>query len=207
MNRSGIINALIRRHGYARYLEIGTQNRANNFDKISCAEKTCVDPDPDAAADFVMTSDAFFAEVGSSFDIVFIDGLHHRDQVARDIENALGRLARGGSIVVHDCNPAEELHQRVPCESDIWNGDVWKAWVALRATRADLDMRVVDCNHGCGVIQRTSDHPRRLHPVQPLLASAVVEKALGKDGFAYFDVHRQELLNLVSVAAFTESLG
>jgi len=37
-----------------------------------------------------------------AFELVFIDAMHYRDNVARDIELSLGCLASGGMLAVHD---------------------------------------------------------------------------------------------------------
>jgi hypothetical protein len=50
---------------------------------------------------------------------------------------------------VHEINQRPE-----PGESQAaWNGTVWRAWVRLRATRQDLQMCVIDIDHGCGIIE------------------------------------------------------
>ncbi|MBM3297270.1 MAG: class I SAM-dependent methyltransferase [Candidatus Aminicenantes bacterium] len=139
-----------------------------------------------------MTSDEFFAANKSSFDLIFIDGLHHRDQVERDILNALAVLNPGGTIVVHDCNPGDESMQVVPQSQEEWTGDVWKAWVKLRATRFDLRMFVVDVDYGCGVIRRRKPDTMRTRGDMP---------------YAVFDKNRRDLLNLIDVSDFLRCLG
>jgi hypothetical protein len=94
-----------------------------------------VDPFSDNAT-FRIPSDEFFAMIHDDveYDIIFVDGLHVEDQTERDIENALLHLSDGGTIVVHDCNPPTEWHQRsyedfLKKYSD-WNGTTWRG-VAL----------------------------------------------------------------------------
>ena len=151
--RYDIINALINKYRYTRYLEIGVDQR-ENFSKIRAPYKDSVDPNGKAV--FNMTSDVFFSTERGPYDIVFVDGLHTRAQALRDIDNALRCLAPGGSIVVHDCLPGTERHQlpKPAASAEAWTGDVWKAWVQLRSERDDLSMFVVDTDWGCGVIQR-----------------------------------------------------
>jgi len=48
-----------------------------------------------------MTSDVFFATNNLEFDFIYIDGDHHRDQVALDAKNAL-RVCRTGGIIAFD---------------------------------------------------------------------------------------------------------
>lgn len=177
--RWDIINRLIRDNGYKTYLEIGVYHKPGNFDKIKCLNKTGVDPDPKVGATFKLTSDKFFAQNKKKFDIIFIDGLHHEEQVLRDVENSLQALAPNGTIVLHDCNPTTEAMQLVPRMQGEWTGDVWKAWVKLRS-RADLSMFVFDIDYGVGVITKGEQ------------TSLVVDNPY----YDAFDVNRTEWLNL-----------
>jgi len=161
MLRFDIINYLITVNDYKSFLEIGTQAKIN-FTSVNVDRKVCVDPDPNAEADYVLTSDDYFENNFEKFDIVFVDGLHHADVAYRDIVNSLRRLNTGGCIVVHDVIPYSYEAQVIPLQkaSDMgtiaWNGDVWKSWIKLRTERNDLVMNCVDTNHGCGVIHFTN---------------------------------------------------
>jgi SAM-dependent methyltransferase len=149
MTRTEIIQSLIDLHGYKSYLEIGVQNGVN-FNAIKCKSKVGVDPDRKSKATIFLPSDLFFTLNSETFDIIFIDGLHEADQVMRDLENAYVCLNKGGVIVVHDCNPEKEIHQRVPRESKVWNGDVWKAFIRFRSD----DDFVIDTDCGVGIIMQ-----------------------------------------------------
>src|SRR5690606_35213812 len=127
--RTEILNSIIVKRGYKSYLEIGVGD-GSNFRNIRCPDKTGVDPEE--VAEYQVTSDRFFALNRKTFDIILIDGLHHKENVRRDIENALRFLNPGGAVVCHDLNPATEIIQRVPRVSEEWTGDCWKAWVQLR---------------------------------------------------------------------------
>src|SRR3990167_10422572 len=109
MTRNRIIQHLINKHSYKSYLEVGVEYR-QTFDKILCRTKVGIEPEYDVGV-LKMTSDEFFAQNKDTFDIVFIDGLHEKEQVKRDIENSLKVLNQGGSIVMHDCNPTTEAMQ------------------------------------------------------------------------------------------------
>ncbi len=150
MKRWEIINHFINKYNYTSYLEIGCQKDAA-FNKVVIENRVGVDPE--RGGTHRMTSDEFFSLNDQTFDIVFVDGLHHHDQVQRDIENSLLALNEGGTIVVHDCNPTSEPMQRVPRITKEWTGDGWKAWVSLRRTRPDLQMRVINTDYGCGIIR------------------------------------------------------
>ncbi len=112
--RTDIINFLISKYNFVTYLEIGISG-LDNFNKIKIAKKTGVDPGPFVAqykntADITFvqkTSDDFFSKLDPKikFDIIFIDGLHLKDQYLRDVINSLNHLSNNGIIVSHDCNP------------------------------------------------------------------------------------------------------
>tara|TARA_B100001778_G_C18604258_1_gene638928 strand:- start:2835 stop:3467 length:633 start_codon:yes stop_codon:yes gene_type:complete len=172
MRRFDIINRLINKHSYKSYLEVGTQNPASNFNNVNCENKFCVEPNPTQFGDgydwteqidFVGTSDEYFESIKDSdieYDIIFIDGLHHNEQVLKDVENSLKHLSEGGSIVCHDCLPSEQKHSiridenggKIP--DGIWNGDVWKAIAELRINRSDLKIWTIDDDFGCSIIQQ-----------------------------------------------------
>lgn len=123
---------------------------------------------------FELTSDDFFEQQDEyiktigGLDVVFIDGLHLWEQVMEDIKNSLKVLNDDGVILVHDCNPENEsssirAHTKmevaamnIPGYNHIWNGDVWKAIVALRATRPDINVKVIDTDQGVGIITKQS---------------------------------------------------
>jgi hypothetical protein len=161
MERFNIINYLIENNNYKSFLEIGTQDRIN-LSKIIIDKKISVDPDPNVNSDFNISSDDFFKQNMDKFDIIFIDGLHHADFAYRDIINSLKILNKDGCIVVHDVIPHSYESQLIPLEktllngTSIWNGDVWKTWIKLRTERKDLMMKVVNTDHGCGIIHLTN---------------------------------------------------
>jgi hypothetical protein len=185
-----IINLFIEQYGYTSYLEVGTRNN-KCFKSINAPHKEGVDPDPVCNATHVMTSDEYFSTHKDKFDIVFIDGLHHADQVYRDINNALNALNENGTIVCHDMNPLEEAHQKIPPETALWNGDCWKAWVRLKSTRHDLEMRVVTTDQGCGIIRRG---------YQPLIEYGTLD-------WENLERHRERWLGLIGVNEFLEQYG
>lgn len=165
MKRYDLINALIQKNKYKKYLEIGVRDN-KCFDKICVKDKSGVDPLQDEwennrkdwkqseqKVKYRMTSDEYFEKYDTKYDIIFIDGLHENEQVYRDIQNSLKCLNKGGTIIMHDCLPIKEEHQIVPRQSNYWNGDVWKAFVRTRNERKDVEMCVVDSDTGLGIIQ------------------------------------------------------
>lgn len=182
--RTDVLNHLARKYNLKRYLEIGVQDPAQNFDKVICAEKFGVDPDPSAGASFCMTSDDFFLinnpedkidvttiedfysthggrkymTIDRRLDLIFIDGLHTAEQVQKDFENSLKILSPNGFIVLHDCNPEKEEHTTIPRPTPTghWNGDVYKfvSRLSLNEQYCTVD---VDC--GCGVWKNDPTKP------------------------------------------------
>jgi SAM-dependent methyltransferase len=157
MWRWDVINRLLPSSD-ADYLEIGLGAKGRCFPHITADRKVSVDP-VETDATYCVTSDDYFENhVDRLFDVVFVDGVHHKENAYRDIVNALKVLKPGGAVVVHDCSPETELAQRVPRQTTIWNGDVWRAWAELRR-RDDLLMEVVDIDYGCGVIKKGTQEP------------------------------------------------
>ncbi len=161
MTRTQLLNHLIDKHKLKTYLEIGVQNPAQNFSKIRLPIKSKVGVDPAVNAPQIAkcTSDFFFTKNRLKFDLIFIDGLHHADQVERDFNNSLACLNDNGFIVIHDCLPLEEIHANVPRESKLWNGDVYKFIFKLN-NYSCIDFVTYNFDHGCCVVwkdmQKTS---------------------------------------------------
>ena len=160
--RTNIINYFINRYGYKTYLEIGVLDVNINFNSIMVLDKTGVDPNVNGI-EYTMTSDDFFAQNTKSFDVIFIDGLHESEQVYRDINNSLAVLNDSGTIIMHDCNPTDEVIQLVPqIRGGEWTGDCWKAFVRFRNESVEYDMFVIETDYGVGIIRKSTK------PVEPL---------------------------------------
>lgn len=133
------------------YLEIGVQNRFKNLERMGITDCIGVDPDRNSQADCIMTSDRFFEINKKKFDIVFIDGLHHADQVERDFNNSVINLNEGGLIVLHDTAPEREDLTHVPRDKKgRWLGDVYKFICYLNEV-AQIDFRTLDFDNGCTI--------------------------------------------------------
>lgn len=145
-----LLNWLITEFGYESYLEIGCKGNST-FDRINAKLKVGVDPE--RGGTLRMTSDKYFENNNQKFDLVFVDGLHERAQVLRDVDNSLARLNNNGTIVLHDCDPPSEERQRVPQGNQRgWVGDVWKSYIEIR-TRSNLDCACSIFDMGMGVIR------------------------------------------------------
>jgi hypothetical protein len=195
-----IINYLIKQNNYINYLEIGV-NDALCIRQINIPHKDGVDPYPGSEVgggifpevNYPIPSDDFFEFIKDhdiKYDIIFIDGLHHSDQVDKDIVNSLKHIQSNGTIVLHDCNPPKYETQLVPRQTGIWNGDVWKSLVKLRYSNSNIIIDTVDTDWGVGIIQFGK---------QKLYDKVSLEQSLD---YFYFDKNRDELLNIISVEEF-----
>ena len=163
MNRTEIINFLIQKYGFKNYLEVGVQFPHSNYDKILCDNKTGVEPFP--VADWLnkniikATSDDFFRSLNEEvkYDIVFIDGLHTREQCLADILNSLNHLSDNGFILVHDCLPTAEYQTSIEDNGREWTGDVWKSIVDIKE-KDGLDVSTINTDWGIGCIRLNADN-------------------------------------------------
>lgn len=192
MDRWQVINHIIDRYSFERYLEIGVSNPRWCYNMISCREKDGVDPGYEFQpniANYQMTSDEFFESIPSDkkWDVIFIDGSHVAGQVIKDFFNALNHLSDNGFIILHDCNPPNVWRQRETYMIDgrqwPWNGTVWKMFYYLRMTHTDLSMCCLDTDYGVGIVRRGS---QMLAPADNIFYD-----------YNQFDKNRKEYLNLI----------
>lgn len=189
MTRTDVLNHLIEKYRLNTYLELGTQNKSQNFNLINTgiSLKTCVDMDSTASPDWVETTDEFFEHWSKErkFDLIFIDASHYAEQVEKDFRNACTVLSSGGFIVLHDCNPVLEKHTTVPRPTPTghWSGDVYKFACQL------IDITTVDVDNGCGVVREGSTR---------------IEPECMPKNWDEFDKQRKILLNLKSWDEFVK---
>lgn len=207
MTRLEVLNLLAAQLRARTYLEIGVQTGIV-FRGVNVPMRVGVDPDPTSAATWHMTSDAYFEMRAAvpypmgTFDLIFIDGLHLAEQVAKDAANALRHLTPGGAIVFHDCDPPTEISQRRTMDDvSCWCGDTWRAWVALVDTlafmrRAGVDAFTVDADLGLGVVLTSKGAP--VPVVEPVKPTAMP--------YEVFRGHRSDWLRLRSPVWFRERL-
>ena len=195
LHRWDIINILIKNYDYKSYLEIGTQNPNSNFNKIDIEYKVSIDPFPRGEVTFIGTSDEYFESISDEvkFDIIFIDGLHHDDQVLKDIHNSVNHLNQNGIIVCHDCLPTTEKQQERNDHGGVWLGDVWKAIAKLRVESTNLDIKIVDTDLGCGLIKLGN-------PEQYPAPGNYLE-------YSYYEKNKKNLMNIITVQEFLNIHG
>lgn len=197
MFRYDIINKLISINNFKTYLEIGVFD-GECINKINCELKDGVDPGSEnglsIGVNYRMTSDNFFQTVkNKKYDLIFIDGLHHTEQVDLDIKNSLNFLNLNGIIVLHDCNPPTELHTSRPRKSIQWNGDVYKSILKFRKKNSNKYV-TVDTDWGVGILFKNEFDTKQLD-------SSLIDLCLSD--WNTFDKNRKEVLSLISTQQFT----
>jgi len=219
VDRKYVIQNLLDTKNQPKYLEIGVY-KGRNFLPIKAGLKVGVDPkfrikwrkklkwwlkNPgNWGAEFHrVTSDEFFAANNSrSFDIVFIDGLHTYQQSLQDVLNALDVLADDGFIVMHDCHPPNDAAAQPansvqhaasfdhPGWTGQWCGDVWKTICHLRSSRNDLEIFVLDCDCGLGIIRKTTTTMPTIDVDLPTLESMSFSD-LGENKHAFLNLKHE----------------
>jgi hypothetical protein len=148
----------------ANYVEIGVHKGISLLQAVpGTACVIGVDPEPSiegafeksierrlpATQIYALTSDEFFARhdltdlLGGSVALAFIDGLHLFEQVLRDFVNLEKHSDAGTIILLHDCLPLDEVTASRQRTTDFYCGDAWKAGLALRRRRPELEMVTV----------------------------------------------------------------
>jgi len=132
-SRTTLIQYLQQTFKFQDYLEIGCGDN-QSFLELSGSKifrkAECVDPT--RGGTHRMTSDAYFSSIlehnrvnnipnNTSFDIIFVDGLHSADQSYRDVLHSLALIRPGGIVMMHDCNPRQNSFQ-IPYEGKEYLG-------------------------------------------------------------------------------------
>lgn len=155
------------------------------------------EPPPDTTI-VAETSDDFFANPaalrGEAIDLAFADGLHLWEQTLRDVANLERHSAPASVILIHDCNPIDEVTAARERTTAIWSGDVWKTVVALRRFRPDLSVVTADVEPtGLAIVTQ-------LDPTNRVLFDRFDEIVNDIDQLRWADIEsadRSELLGLV----------
>ena len=155
------------------------------------------EPPPDTTI-VAETSDDFFANPaalrGEAIDLAFADGLHLWEQTLRDVANLERHSAPASVILIHDCNPIDEVTAARERTTAVWSGDVWKTVVALRRFRPDLSVVTADVGPtGLAIVTQ-------LDPTNRVLFDQFDEIVNDIDQLRWADIEsadRRELLGLV----------
>lgn len=223
IERSVLINKLIDTYGFEKYLEIGV-DLGNNFLKINCKNKECVDPfvkssnyegnkdiympnEKDSVIyDYIekyilthkMYSDDFFKTTDKKYDLIFIDGDHTEKQVTKDIENSLFALTENGRIVLHDSLPPNKEASLDKRESECWTGGVFRSILKLNTLYTGIKYYTVNTDMGVCIIQKMKSFNKKNENFN--------------DNISYEDIFTNEYirnasLNIISTSEFEELLA
>jgi hypothetical protein len=141
----------------------------------------------------------------ATYDLIFVDGWHTYQCSLRDIKLAFERLSPGGAVVLHDCLPLTKAMSgpRPPASWESWSGLTYCAYIDFVWSQPEISYYTVDTDSGCGIIRKqTGQSPA------PQFSAAVYagwrerRAARDFDVFDFFDQHRVELTNQVSVDEF-----
>jgi hypothetical protein len=140
----------------ANYVEIGVHKGVSLVQARKTTPCIGVDPEPSIEHElppdtriYELTSDEFFARydltdlLGGAVDLAFIDGLHLFEQVLRDFVNLERHAGPSTVFLLHDCLPLDQVTASRDRTTDFYCGDVWKAALALRRQRPELEMVTV----------------------------------------------------------------
>ncbi len=235
MTRIQVLNTIIKKKNVKNYLEIGVNRGKCLFNIVGPEKRFAVDPyfnfnswkkfkaivkNTDNLKNnyFELTSDDFFknnTELLSKniLDLTFIDGLHTYKQSLLDVVNTLKHLDDNGVIVLHDCNPLDELAaypansiddarrdlQTHPNWKNIWNGDVWKTIVGIRKNHPELTAFVLNTDHGLGLVYK-----KQRQNLPEIFNSIIDIENLSYD---FFDKNRNDLIDLKPVSYFETFLN
>jgi predicted O-methyltransferase YrrM len=187
--------------GPANYLEIGVHKGISLEQAAKTTPTIGIDPAPSiehtlspAVTVYEMTSDDFFAQhdvhelLGGPVELAFIDGLHLFEQVLRDFVNLESRSSADTVVILHDCLPLDEVTAARERTTDFYSGDVWKATLALRQHRPDLDMVIVPTAPTGLCLVRNLDPASRFEEELPGVESDFLDR-----DFDYYLAHQEEM--------------
>jgi hypothetical protein len=167
MNRTEVLNTIIKERKYKTYCEIG-YGFGDNFNKIECETKICVDPFQDNDILVKQTSSLFFDTTSFFFDIIFIDGDHRSAHVFTDYYFSLKRLNKGGIIAFHDVNPPTAWHVRdfsdFAAKGGEWCGDAYKGFIKATHTTS-ANFFTVGSDFGIGIIDFKKERNFEILPI------------------------------------------
>jgi hypothetical protein len=150
--RHAFVNKSLRNFNNPSYLEIGVQSN-DLFNSIPLKLSNKYGVDPETGGNFRMTSDKFFSEYTNiKFHTIFIDGLHHYEQVQKDAINSIKHLNKNGIIFFHDMLPRNEFEEYVPRKQSSWTGDVWKVAVELMNS-PNCIFKIANIDMGIGILK------------------------------------------------------
>lgn len=218
MQKFEIVNALIAKNGYDKYLEISTPSTGFRFSRIDRTALRwrhrlvyrCPRTYLDGSEITFRSEDEeirHLLDPALPYDIIFVDPFHTFECSLRDLQSALAMLQPGGAIVVHDCCPKNKRLCSASFRPGSWFGVTYCAYIDFVLSHPDIVYYTVDTDCGCGVIKKplpnqVSGIKTDCSPEGQLARLWFGERSQHRDMFPFFRQHRRELLNLISVKDF-----
>jgi hypothetical protein len=141
---------------------------------------------------------------GRRFDIALVDSWHEYGTSWRDLVAAFVLIREGGTLVVHDCLPPRSEIAVPKYIRGEWCGVSYQAYVDFISQRHDLAAYTVDTDYGCGVIRKLARPSSRCATSAGagLLGDWRSKRGDPLEAFAFFQAHKQVLLNLITTDEF-----
>jgi hypothetical protein len=226
MEKFEIINALGRKYGCERYLEVCAPSTGHHFADVDrTVFKTCdrlIYNCPDSYNDglpvtfrtpFPSSYDVIRSNIPNpnSYDLVFVDPYHSYDATMTDLLGALRILTASGIIVVHDCNPTEPELVGREFRPNAWCGLTYAAFIDFCFSTIGCAYFTVDCDFGVGVVFKSFGAAPPEFRMTKLSDKSRLDWFMAKSNdhqrFAYFKGHRRRLLHLITPDRFNEIAG
>lgn len=217
MRKFEIINALIAKNRYSKYLEICTPTTGLRFSRIDQSHLRwrhrllyrCPVSHWDGS-EITFRSETFAIEhllkKKAAYDLIFVDPYHSLDCSLRDLQFALELLRPGGTIVVHDCCPVEKSVCTPEFQTGSWFGVTYCAYVDFVLSHTALTYYTVDTDCGCGVIKKplaeSAERASFIEEQSELADHWFSRRRREDDMFEFFRQHHRKLLKLISVKEF-----
>lgn len=203
------------------YLEIGIEN-ANTFVNVHAEKKIGVDPFPlrrPPLHDHKMfihptTSENFFRQNSTLFDLVFIDGLHTYEQTYEDILNSINSSSEECLILVDDVIPSDKyaaLRSQLECQvlkhkngitNNYWMGDVFKLLPLLSNFHNELRWSTIfEENENPQLLLWRSPDMRHIVPRSMLREFREIES-----NFSFTEVFQHGIPEYFRIKTFDEAL-
>jgi hypothetical protein len=216
LQKFDIVNALVRKNRYQRYLEICTATTGFEFGSIDRATlQVCHrlmyrcpnDFDDGHEVTFRSSSESTenLLDPDVKYDVVFVDPFHTFECSLRDLHLGLSALREGGTMVIHDCCPDDEECVTPWYKEGGWCGVTYCAYVDFLLSHSGLVYCTVDTDLGCGIVRRKREGEmwKPAHEsIDGTIAAWRHRRSQNADMFDFFRANKRELLNLVSAQEF-----